>query len=595
MGYEALGLIAQQGGIGEGLVILLFFFAVATGLVLWIAYMVAGAQGVFKIALYYPALVAWKVLKFAGFHGGRGAIRGIQGLRGATRPRLKDPETDELVERRAIIPDRTPMIQELKHGYHYTPAGLVKAVHMGTISEAGGGKGQTVVNYQIQFQLQYSPENLIILEVKPNLELSEIVYAYARPGDRIWEYSFQAKDRFSSSIAVTDVTRMRDVAHSLTYEKDSKDPHWNNKSEELIPNVALAISEFRREAEEAAARFAGADGHHGDGLVATLNDVRDAVVDRRKLEELCDVSPAVDNVSDSDKEWGYIRSTASRHLSALSEMRVRRVFAGRDDTPQPMFDGYPDGGRDIIIVRPDEASAARESRYVVALLDILIRRAVQAGHAGRPGTKAILDEFASFMDLSKMRRYLDLGRGGKLQVSYVLQGRDQLAAAVGKTEADSIIASTEIKCIGATSDTELAELIAKLSGRRRVEFRGARQGDGLMGDWRDDARHNVEPGEILSQQAGQWIVVHRSEVNKAEVPERCYHHTQAALPREHPLWGVVDPEEYKIPPLLKPKPDEDDEDENGDALVSGARYDDDIPDEGPPEEDDDDAGDDWIS
>lgn len=534
-------------------------------------------------AVAAPFWLLWRVGRAVAFHSARGAFAGARALTGARRPRVADPERAELVPRGVSVPVRTPGLEGLRHGHHWTQAGIVKAVHKVTIAEAGAGKGQTGANYEIQYQLQHSPENLVVLEVKPNLELSKVVYAYARPQDRIWEYTFQPKDRFSSSYPlISDPRQLRVAAHLLCNEPGSRDPHWNSKASELLPAAAVALSELSEEAERAAARFAGAE-HRRAGIVATINEVRDVIADRRKLEELRRVSPLVDNVSDSLKEWGYIRSTAARHLDALSEMRVRRVFAGRPDTPRPSFLGYPAAeageapGRDIVIVRPDEASAGREARYVIAGLDGLIRDAVAAGHAGSdgaPGTKVILDEFASFMDLSNMRRYLDLGRGGRVQLSYYLQGRDQLAAAVGPVEANSIIASTELKCIGATSDVELAEMIAKLSGKRRVEFRGAREGDELLGDWRDEVRHNVEAGEILSQREGEWTIVHHNEVRKVRVPGEHYHHTQAAPPREHRLWGVVDEADYEVPPILGPvSPADDDAGKNGSDPVGRSRYD----------------------
>lgn len=481
-----------------------------------------------------PVWITYRLLKGAGWLGGRALLRIGRG-----RSRVRDPASAELLHRRVVNPARTPRIQSLGHGKHCTPAGVVEGVHKATIAESGAGKGQTGVNYEIQEQLRRSPENLLLLEVKPNKELSNIVYANARPEDRIWEYTMQPTDPHSSAVSITDASRMRDLAHSLCYERDSKDPHWNSKSEELIPAIA------------------------GSSPEATINDVRDMVVDRRRLEQLRDNCPAVDNVADVDKEWSYIRSTATRHLQALGDERVRRVFAGTADTPQPHYRGYPDGGRDIVIVRPHEESAQREARFVVALLDLHLKSAVAAGHADGPGTKAILDEFASFLDLSKMRRYLDLGRGGRLQISYVLQGRDQLAAAVGKTEADSIIASTEIKVIGATSDYELAETVSKLSLRQTVEYRGAREMDDLLGDWREQARYNVEPGEITSQTAGQWTVLQGPDVSKVEVPRRYYHHTQAADPQKHKLRGVVSPATYAVPSLLGPEDDQDDQNEDG--------------------------------
>ena len=466
----------------DGAVMMVLVLAIAGIGVLGIAWKIHG----WKLIWYFfaaPVWIALQLLKGTAWGAGRAFM-------GAGRSRVKDPATAEIVPRKIAIPARTPKLRELGHGYHYTPGGLAKGVHKVTIGEAGSAKGQTCVNYEIQFQLQHSPENLILLEVKPNLELSNIVYAYARPQDRIWEYTMQPKDGDSSAIAITEPGRVRDLARSLTHEPEAKDAHWNSKAEELIP----ALTSGGR----------------------TISDVRDVVVDRRRLEQARETEPAVDNVADENKEWGYIRSTASRHLQPLADTRVRRVMAGAEDTPQPTFAGYPppaEGeppGRDIVILRPHEASAEREARFVIAALDAKLKTAADAGYDPRsPGTKAILDEFASFLDLSRMRRYLDLGRGGRVQISYVLQGRDQLAAQVGKTKADSIIASTEIKAIGATSDYELAEMVAKLSRKQTVEYRGARETmRGTRRVEKSEARYVVEPSEITGADGpGKWTLI----------------------------------------------------------------------------------------
>lgn len=484
-------------------------------------------------------VLTWWVLRVGGLLAGRGALVALASagprLRvPGFRRRVPDPETAELIEREAVIPARTPKVKQLGHGCHWTPAGVLQGVHKVKVGEAGAGKGQTDVNYEIQFQLQHSDEHLIILEVKPNLELTKVVAAYARPEDRLWIYTMQPRNRLSSALAVTDLREVKDLAHAICFEPGSKDPHWNSKAAALLPAAAVGLTELK--------------GHDvARGVSATLGEVRDTVTDREALEALRKACPLVDNVADEAKEWGYIRSTAARHLDALSEARVRRVFAGNTRTPQPTFGTYPDGGRDVVVVRPHEASAARESRYVVAVLDILLRRAAEGGYEGGPGTKALLDEFASFLDLSKMRRYLDLGRGGKLQMSYVLQGLDQLAAAVGTVEAKSIISNTEIKMVGATSDLELARMISDLSGKSRVEFRGLRERGHLLARWSQESRSNVLPEEITRQRAGEWTIVHRGEVRKVRVDARHYHHTQAAPAGKVTMKGALRPEAYAPP------------------------------------------------
>lgn len=450
---------------------------------------------------------------------GRGAVAGarygIPALMNQRR-RVSDPEKVELVERERSIPNRTPGLEDLQHGLHWTPAGLIEDVHMGSIALSGGAKGQTIANYQIQFQLQYSPENLLILEVKPNQELSKVAAAYARPGDRFFVYTLHPHNKKSSGLYVPQGRELEDFAHSLTYEPDSKDPHWNTKAAQLIPATGEALA--------------------AEGKAATLGNIAASIMDRQTLEQLIEDHRVVDNVADNEKEWGYIRSNATRHLTALNDERVARMFAGTAKTPQP-FDGRGQG-RDIIVVRPHEPSAEREARYIVAILDILLNRAGQDGYAGGRGTYAVLDEFASFLNLSKMRRYLDIGRGGKLQMSYFLQGRSQLAAQVGQTEANSILDNTEILAVGPTNDHDLARSISDLAGHTRVDYQSARQTGEILRNWQEESVPVIRPTEITNQGEANWTIKHVGDVSKTYVAKEDYHHTQAAPPQKLKISGI---------------------------------------------------------
>lgn len=509
-------------------------------------------------AIVAPFWLSFKILKGSGWLGSRALLRAGRG-----RERVQDPATAELVERKAINPVRTPRIQHLEHGHHFTVGGIVEAVHKAVIGMAGSGKNQTDLNYELQYQLQYSDEHLILTDPKTNAPMTRIARAYAEPNDRVFVYSFHPKDPESSSLRLfRDPTELSDLAFLLTDEPNAKDSHWNEKGAELIAAVATAITEQRRQAEQAAALFSGLDSEHDREITATLNEVRDVIADRRKLDEMREASPLVDNVADEPREWGYIRSTASRRLSALNDLTVRRVMAGGANTTQPNFERRD--GRDIVIFRPHPRSANRLARYIFAGLDTTYRAAADAGDAGGPGTKVLIDEAASYMRLENLAEYQDLGRESKVQLTYVLQGTKQLTARLGREKAEHILSSTEVKVVGATADNDTAKMVSELSAPQTVHYRHPAQANELVGRWTGKERRQIEVHEITSQGEGEWVIQQQGKPpRKVRVPKKAYHYTQAAEPREHWIWGLVDPSTYEVPAILGSA--EDDRDERRDC------------------------------
>lgn len=464
---------------------------------------------------------------------------------------VREPETAELQQRQNVDPRKVPGTAKLSRGGIWTPVGVRPAVSGAIMAESGGAKGQTHVNYQVQYQMLHSPEHLVLLEVKPNLELSSMVYAHLRPGDRLFEYTMQPKDRRSSAAAlVADPRTMPDACWMLANEPDAKDGHWNEKAAEAMEQTVLGLRHLGRRK-------------------VTLNVVRDVVVDRELLADLRRRCPALDYVADEPKEWGYIRSTAAKRLKPLSDPLVRRVFAGFGRITQPDFSRTE--GRDIVIIRPDWESAERTSRFVTALVHAQVMGAVRGGYAGGPGTKVILDEAGSFMRLTRLGSYLDLARGGRIGLFYVLQSRAQLAAQLGRDEAQRVWSATELKIVGPTSDLELARDVAALSGERRVHYPKPRQHDEFISQTGEDTRHLVRYEEITRQQEGEFVLVYRGEVVKYRVPKKRYHHTQAAEPpaKRPKIRGVAKPETYGVPSMVAPHRNDAGESPGGAAGAEG--------------------------
>jgi hypothetical protein len=208
----------------------------------------------------------------------------------------------------------------------------------------------------------------------------------------------QAKDDLSSAATlISDPGTLPDVCWFLSNEPGAKDGHWNEKAAECIEQTALALAELY-------------------DASPTINDVRDAIADRERLADLRRRFPSLNYVADEPKEWAYIRSTAAKRLKPLADPLVRRVFAGDPGVPQPDFSRRD--GREIVIVRPDWASAERTARFVTALIHAIVMSAITGGYAGGPGTQVIFDEAGSFMRLDRLGSYLDLARGGKIGIVY---------------------------------------------------------------------------------------------------------------------------------------------------------------------------------
>ena len=429
--------------------------------------------------------------------------------------RVRNPESVELVKRQMVTPARPA---GAKHGSWPILGRSFEGVHAVVVGEPGSAKGQNVINYTIQHQLQHSPEHLIIIDVKPELET--IVRQYARPDDRIFLYTSHAKKKKSSALNLfSDIDQAGDVAEMLTQPERSKDPYWAEKAADLI---------------EADARHL----YRAGGGAVSLGEIADTVADRTRLEELRDRDPMVDNVADNTREWGSIRSNASRAVAPLKIDRVRRMFDPLPKTTQPDFGNGP---RNIVIIQPSEELADRLAPLIGAMLHVLYHKAAGAGFSGGPGTKVIADEAASFMALHRLPRYLEIGRGRKVQVMYVLQSRKQLVDVLGEARADRVLASTEIQVIGATTDFGTAEFMERLSGQERVHYRGPRAPDGGR-PWSEHIRSRVQAHEVVSQGPGDWTVRHHAELSKFHVAKPAGYYFAQRHPEPRPLRGPRHPE-----------------------------------------------------
>lgn len=161
----------------------------------------------FLVLMWTCWLVIWQPIRLLGFGIGKLAFSG-------NGSKVGDPVADELVKHKKVDPANVEGISVLRHGEHVCAGGKVKAVHKLVAGMTGSGKNQADLNHEIEAQLKYSDEHMILLDAKSNAELSKIVFAEAGPNDRIFYITFHSADPHSSSLRIA---RTEDEAADVAY------------------------------------------------------------------------------------------------------------------------------------------------------------------------------------------------------------------------------------------------------------------------------------------------------------------------------------------------------------------------------------------
>jgi hypothetical protein len=536
---EWLSEFFASSGIGQAL-----YLAVAS----WIVFCVvasyfAGGEAVSRMnlrlagwALSLALALAWLPIVGSLRLAGRSVPlvgMGLVNLLPRARPTLRNPDTDEVEKRRTVNPTKRPK-RPMELEEQRAAGEILPSVHQGIIAGPGAGKNQAFLNYQIRDAIIASSQNLVL--VAPKKETEEIVYRYAKRGSRVFRYTMHPKDEVCSALDLFENDfRVPDVA-SMICDAPNEQAHWREKAEQGIDAIVTTLRLL--------------------GRPANLPAVRDVVSSREELAGMRRISAELDEVADEPKEWSYIRSTVTRVLKPLKLEHIRRVFAARKETARPAFDGQE--GRDFVILKPRPGASEAEKRLVCAALDVLYRSACDAGENGGPGTRVIVDEAASFMRLERLPEYLELGRGLRTQLTYVLQSTKQLAAVLGNDEAEQILASTDLLVVGATNDLSTARMIEAASAPERVNYRGPRQHDELVPGLRETVRSRITAQEVLAQEKAEWTIKRGPKIWKVRVPEKHYFYRQEHLEISAGPLPAADarPEDYHLAaPTLREDPE----------------------------------------
>jgi len=368
------------------------------------------------------------------------------------------------------------------------------------ISRPRGGKDETVCGPAFYHELKRGSADLILADPKleqlraaiegcylPGPEKADIYVYGSSPGLNLEETD--AFDLFARERNLT-------IARILT-EENSRDDHWQHKAADLIVAVARALEE--------------------GGERATINDVREVVLDREALKELRRENRLVNNIADEEKEWGYIRSSAVRALEPLASERARAMF----DAEKIRMPDFSSNKRQIVILGPDAGAGEEEAKFTAAMLEVLM----QMGRASGPGRiqKFLVNEAGSFCSLTRLPQYMEMGRGEGVYMMYVLQSYSQLVRRLGVAGARSLWTGSSAQLVGHGVEPELAEEMSRYTEPVRFIHRQPRQ-------YRQDpgAEHRSEERRpallehhITGLRTGQWVMRVAPEIYRFDVPESC--------------------------------------------------------------------------
>lgn len=466
---------------------------------------------------------------------------GLIDLVGRTTPVVGDPAADSIDRVETVNPAPVPGGHPDLEQWHVLGR-LREGNSVGVLGGPGSAKNAAIVDYAIRDHLLRSRQNLIL--VAPKAATAEIALSYARKQDRVFYYSWHPGDERSSALDLfRDAERAGGVAGIVT--DDPRDQaHWREQAASCL---------------EVLARVLPVVGEH-PSLIRML----DILSTRQALAGWRRRVPILEGIADEPKEWNFIRSGARKYLRPLMfRLGVRRVHSATRRTLTPTY--APDGaaaarskrpperppGRDIVILRPRPGADEAEQRLIRAALDAEYRKACEAGDAGGPGVRVIVDEAASYMDLGSIPEYQELGRGSRTMLMYVVQSTRQLVARLGREEALQLFVSTDVLCAGWTKDELTAQMIETASGMTTVHYAGPRQRGEPAGRVEHAQRPRVLKGEILAMQKGEFAVWDARGVHRVRVPKRRYYYLQrhpAAGRLPHPK-SLAREEDYALDPI----------------------------------------------
>lgn len=389
------------------------------------------------------------------------------------------------------------------HGYWRVLGEDYEVVHVLCVGEPGSAKGQTILLPTLRHQLKHSEENIVFLT--PKTKDKDLLRPYLREEDQVFEFSFCEDDPESEAInPLYNLKAVTNAASFLIPEQGGNSTHFDQGGQSIF----IAGWETLREELEVDA--------------PNLVQVYDLMNDPKRLKDLRKRYPRMNAVSETDEKFEAFRQTAQKALQQLSTEEVRRVFNATDDTRRMDLSGA--SGRTIVFASLDGSPSAVEKlkKFVSLFVEYIYQQSSYDGYyKDGPGTKIVIDEAGSCMQLTSMPQYINLSREYRVQILYVLQNMTQFEGQLGHTKAKECFISTKMKVIGAIDDKATAELVSERSGVERVTHRQPRQRN-----WQrhvaEERRNKLTPEHVYAQTEGEWIILKTPLVELVKVPEEFY-------------------------------------------------------------------------
>lgn len=376
-----------------------------------------------------------------------------------------------------------------------------KTYALAVIAIPGSGKDESVVGPAIYHEMVYGRADMVILDPKLEQLYNAIEGGYLPEDADIYIYGthpgLAAMGLTTDAFDVFGPLENRLTPAMMLAEEDSNNQHWQAKAGALLYTSAD-----------------GLEAHTGEP--ATLMDVREVVMDRDALAELRGVSRDVDNVADTDNEWGAIRSTARRALEPLYSESLQKMF----DAERLRMPDYSSERRQIVFLCPDDGAGPEQEKLWAAIIEILIQMGKLAGK--KRVQKYILNEAGSFIRLPRLSSYVTIGRGHGIYLMFIFQAWSQLVEKLGVAGARSLWNTVSTQIVGYGAEPELGREMSGYTNPNRRTHRQPRQHRDAPGGERvtEERRRELEEHHITSQEPGEWTSREGTRTRRYRVKEK---------------------------------------------------------------------------
>lgn len=367
------------------------------------------------------------------------------------------------------------------------------------------GKDACLIGPHLTYELMHGVADLTIMDPKAEQLMYALNNDYLRREDTdIYIYAttreLAAHVTHQFDLFALEGMQNRTTMGVLT-DAPSIDEHWQDKAAQAMQRSHSVLSE--------------------GGNRASMAQVVQIFADPEVMWELIGSEPRFGAVATEEKEWNYIRSEANKALELLDPYdgdRAANVFGGQN----PKMPDYTSQRRQVVFLCPDIYAGDIERAMWAAALEVII----QKHHTETPRDryhKAAINEAASFMNLPRIKTYVNICRSSGLRIAAVVQSESQVVEAQSQASFNLLWDSSQVRIVGANASPEVAERMTRYTAPVRQEFHRPEQlGPADKRQPRqvsDKDSHELQEHHITRQTTGEWTMLIGSEAHRFTVPK----------------------------------------------------------------------------